>query len=228
MPQACSDTATLNVDTTGSDDVDITGDSTTYYAHRIDVVNNSGSTIIVSAVRWLDSSSHFLITELVPPLPDTLAPGAGMAVIFHFYGDTGQVYYDTLALTIQAGIADRGGKFIPNSTTPPVIYVNVKGATTTVPATVSIAAIPNSPELELYPNPSTGLVNMELEGAANATYEVMDILGQVVASHTGSGIWQWNASSATEAADGTYFVRAISSDASGYALVTTKRLVLQR
>jgi hypothetical protein len=222
MPQACSDTATVSVDTTGTDDVDVSGDSATYYAHRIDVVNNSNSTIVVSAVNWLDSSSHFLVTEIVPGLPDTLAPGAGMAVIFHFYGDTGQVYYDTLALTISNGTTWGGNKFSTLST-PGTMYISVRGIQTAPPATVTAQASPDAPNLLLYPNPSSGIVNMQLDGAQSATFEVFDVLGNVIASHTGEGTWQWDATSPGLASNGTYFIRATSGD-----LVATKRLVLQR
>ncbi len=192
MPQACSDTATVNVDTTGTDDVDLSGDSVTYYAHRIDVVNNSNTTIIVSAVSWVDSSSHFLISQIVPGLPDTLAPGAGMGVIVHFYGDSGQTFYDTLALTVQNGIAERGGKIIPLANSG-MFYVSVKGIAPEAPSSVAPVVTPSGLSLMLYPNPSSGLVTMELDGATNATFEVMDILGNVIARHVGTGTWQLDA-----------------------------------
>ncbi len=221
MPQACSDTATVDVDTTGTDDVDVSGDSTGYYAHRIDVVNNSNATVVVTAVNWVDSSSHFLITEIVPGLPDTLAPGAGMGVIFHFYGDSDMTFYDTLAFTVQNGITWRGGKPIPLSD-PGTLYVNVKGLSTPPPASVATVSAPNA-NLQLYPNPSSGIVNMQLDGSENTTFEVFDVLGNIIASHTGEGIWQWDATSAGLASNGTYFIRATSGD-----VVATKRLVLQR
>jgi Secretion system C-terminal sorting domain len=221
MPQACSDTATVNVDTTGTDDVDLAGDSVTYYAHRIDVINNSNATIIVTAVSWLDSSSHFLISQVVPELPDTLAPGAGMGVIVHFYGDSGQTFYDTLALTIQNGRTWYGGKPTPLSA-PGMMYINVKGTSTAATASVTTSAVPNASNLLLYPNPSSGMVTMQLDGATNAAFEVMDILGNVIASHVGMGTWQWDAT-ASGLSNGTYFIRASSGE-----LVATKRLVIQK
>ena len=219
MPQACSDTASVDVDTTGTDDVDVSGDSATYYAHRIDVVNNSNSKIVVTAVSWLDSSSHFLVTEIIPGLPDTLASGAGMAVIFHFYGDTGQVYYDTLALTISNGITQRG-RFTPMAS-PGTMLISVKGTELAAPASVT-SETPNALNLMLYPNPSSGLVNMELDGATTATFQVFDVLGNVIASHVGSGTWQFDAT-ASGLSNGTYFIRATSG-----GLVATKRLVIQK
>ena len=223
MPQSCSDTATVNVDTTGTDDVDVSGDSATYYAHRIDIVNNSNSTVIVSAVRFIDSSSHFYIYQFVPAVPDTLAPGAGMAVIIHFYGDTGQVYYDTLAVTINTGSTLFGGKGIPLTSTTSTLFINIKGAETAAPASVTGTDAQNGPDLMLYPNPSSGIVNMQLDGAVNATFQVFDVLGNVVAMHTGAGTWQWDATSGRLVSNGTYFIRA-----SNGTTVTTKRLVLQR
>ncbi len=220
MAQPCSDTETVDLDTTGTHDVDVTGDSVHEYAHRIDVVNNTNGTIIVSAVRFTDSSSHFYISQIVPGLPDTLSPGEGMAVIIHFYGDTGQAYYDTLALTIESG-RTWGGKYTPLAT-PGTIYINVKGVgTTAAPSIVSVTA-PNAPNLLLYPNPSAGLVNMQLNGTSIATFEVIDMLGNVIASHAGTGMWQLDAT-ASGLTNGTYFIRATSGTS-----VTTKRLVLQR
>jgi hypothetical protein len=220
MAQSCSDTETVSIDTTGTHDVDVTGDSVHEYAHRINIVNNTSGTIIVSAVRFTDSSSHFYIYQTVPGVPDTLAPGGEIGVIIHFYGDSGQTYYDTLAVTIENGIT-RGGKYTPLST-PGTMLINVKG--------VGIAASPASvadntpagPNLLLYPNPSSGLVTMQIDGATNATFQIMDILGNVIASHVGAGAWQLDATAAG-LANGTYFVRATSGTS-----VTTKRLVLQR
>ncbi len=220
MPQACSDTATVSIDTTGTQNVDVSGDSVHEYAHRIDVVNNTNGTIIVSAVQFIDSTTHFYIYQTVPGVTDTLAPGAEIGVIIHFYGDTGQAYYDTLAITIENGIT-RGGKYTPLST-PGTMYINVKGVgTAAAPASVADVT-PTGPNLLLYPNPSAGLVTMEINGATNATFEVMDILGNVVVSHVGSGTWQWDAT-ASGLANGTYFIRATSGTS-----VTTKRLVIQR
>ena len=220
MPQTCSDTESVSLDTTGTHDVSLSGDSGHYYAHRIDFTNNSTSTVIVSAVSWTHSSSHFLVSQIVPALPDTLAPSAEMAIIVHFYGDSsGTIYLDTLALTVEAGIAERGGRFTPQSG-PGILYVNFKGISNTV-SSVAAESVPNAPNLLLYPNPSTGVVNMELDGASNATFEVIDVLGNVIASHTGSGAWQWNANAL--GLDGTYFIRASNGNE-----VTTKRLVLQK
>lgn len=64
---------------------------------------------------------------------------------------------------------------------------------------------------------------MELDGATNATFQIFDVLGNVVAVHAGDGIWQWDATSAGIVSNGTYFIRA-----SNGTTVTTKRLVLQR
>lgn len=220
MPQACSDTATVDIDTTGVHDVDITGDSVTYYAHRIDIVNNTNNTIVVSQIRFIDSSSNFYIYQTIPGTPDTLAPGKGMAVIIHFYGDTGQTYYDTLAVTIQNGITIYGGKATPLSG-PSTLLIGLKGELLAAPASVANNT-PSGPILALYPNPSSGLVTMQIDGATNVTFQIMDILGNMVASHVGSGTWQWDATAAG-LANGTYFVRATSGTS-----VTTKRLVLQR
>ncbi len=222
MPQPCTDTVTVDVDTSGTDNVDISGDSGKYYAHRIDFVNTSKSTMIISAINWLDSSTHFLIAQTVPPLPDTLASGAGMAIIIHFYGDSsGTIYYDTLALTIESDRAFLVGKATPLSANTGVFLVKLRGLSA-APAGVTTPSVPAGPSLTLYPNPSSGIVNMEIDGATNATFEVVDILGNILASHGGSGTWQWDANS-YGISNGTYFIRASSGGS-----VTTKRLVIQR
>jgi len=226
MPQSCSDTETVDIDTTGIHDVDITGDSVSYYAHRIDIVNNTSSTITVTNVRFIDSTTHFYIYQTIPATPDTLAPGQGMAVIVHFYGDTGQTYYDTLAVTVQNGTAMHGGKGAPLSG-PSTFFISMKGHQTPTLLSAVHTTAQIMPNLELYPNPSAGIVNFELDGASSATYEVIDILGHVIANHTGSGLWKWDASM-SDASDGTYFIRATTLDASGNALTTTKRFVLAK
>ena len=187
-------------------------------------MNSSGSTLIVTGIHWLDSSSHFLVSQIVPGLPDTLAPGAELAVIVHFYGDsTGTIYHDTLAFTVAGGYADPFGKVTTQALQNGMFYVNVTGYSASAPAAVAHSALPHAPDLRVYPNPSSGAVNMELEGAANATFEITDVLGNVIARHTGSNDWQWDANSAGGPKDGTYFIRASNGNA-----VTTKRLALQR
>ena len=104
-------------------------------------------------------------------------------MIFHFYGDSDMTFYDTLAFTVQNGITWRGGKPIPLSD-PGTLYVNVKGLSTPPPASVATVSAPNA-NLQLYPNPSSGIVNMQLDGSENTTFEVFDVLGNIIASHTG-------------------------------------------
>jgi hypothetical protein len=84
--------------------------------------------------------------------------------------------------------------------------------------------------LQIYPNPSDGITNIELKGLSGVTFEVLNVLGNVVARHSGAAdVWQWNsASQATGLADGTYYVRAVGRDASGREVVLTRSLIVNR
>ncbi|HEY3875623.1 MAG TPA: choice-of-anchor D domain-containing protein [Candidatus Kapabacteria bacterium] len=223
MAQPCTDTETVDFDTSGMDDISVYGDSTRYYAHRVDFINNSNAALIISSVGWTHSSDHFLIVQTIPATPDTVQPGATFAIVFHFYGDsTGNIYRDTIALTIQNGITIHSKNFIPLANGPGTFLIAVNGLNAENPA----ASVPEAPQpialnLELYPNPTSGTIYAQLDGTGAATYQIYDLLGNVLATHTGTGLWQWDPNGIV--ADGTYFIRA-----SNGTTIVTKRFVIER
>jgi hypothetical protein len=189
-----SDTQNVNFNDTGVSTVDLSGDSG-FYSHRIDFVNNSSTALVVQNIV-LTNTSHFYIAQLVPGKPDTLQPGQKMGVIVHFYGDSsGTVYDDTLVATIDHALM--------------AFYVYIKGHSPVIENSGVTETAPQAARtLHIYPNPSQGVAEILLDGAQPTTFEVLDVLGNVVAHHEGSDAWEWNAIGLP---DGVYYIRATAN-----------------
>jgi len=147
----------------------------------------------------------------LPGVPDTVQPGGMFSMIVRFSGDSsGGVYLDTVVLTVG----------------DPTFYsIYLKGISfNPAPSGVTQDA-PNSAELRVFPNPSTGTTSLELVGVSEASYEVRDILGHLITQHSGVGAWQWSADAVPEA---IYYIHADGHDTQGHEFVTTRRLVIIR
>ena len=84
--------------------------------------------------------------------------------------------------------------------------------------------------LSVYPNPSTGMVNVNLGALRNAKVEVLDILGRVVAEARPSGSnWVWSGTTSQGAApNGSYILRATGLDSQNARVTLSSRLTLTR
>lgn len=205
-----NDTQQVYFNDTGTATVDLSG-SSGWHSFRVEFVNNSSTNLLVHAIR-LTSTSHFYIAQSIPGTPDTVAPDKKISVIIHFYGDSsGTVYYDTLVADIDHALTS--------------FYVYVRGHSPVIQSSGVAVSTSNQAELRIYPNPAHGMATLELEGTSTATYQVLDVLGNVIAQHSGVGPWQWNPENIV---GGTYYVRAEGHDASGREFITTRRIVLVR
>ncbi len=211
----CDDTQVVNMTDTVTKHINLSGDTTKWYVHRIEFVNNSSSTMRVVGIS-LTNTNHFYIFQTVPSVPDTLAPGEKISVIIHFYGDSsGTVYRDTMVVTVD------------NALLPYYFYMS--GYSFKAPAGVGSGSSTGGAELSVFPNPAKNAVQFELVGMHEVHYQVLDILGNVVAEHSGPNVWQWSGAmvSGALAMPGTYFVRAEGHDASGNGMITTRKIVME-
>ncbi|MDP4198179.1 MAG: T9SS type A sorting domain-containing protein [Bacteroidota bacterium] len=205
-----NDTQTVNFNDTGTATVNLSGDSG-WYSHRIEFVNNASVSLLVHSIV-LTNTSHFYIAQTLPATPDTVTPGKKISVIVHFYGDSsGTTFRDTIVVDIDHALTS--------------FYVYVKGQSPVIRTSGVATSTSAWAELRIYPNPTRGTTSLDLAGVSTATYEVLDMLGTVIATYHGAGPWQWNPENV---ADGTYYVRADGRDATGHEFITTRRIILTR
>jgi hypothetical protein len=101
----------------------------------------------------------------------------------------------------------------------------ISTATQTVTITTLAVAADLSSTIKLYPNPTTGVVNLDLSGqltSGKVTVEVYNVLGELIISRTVSGNSQQMIDLSTHAA-GTYTVRIRTADQ-----VLVKQVMLQQ
>jgi hypothetical protein len=99
IPPATSDTQTISLSEDTS--VKVSGDSVGAKPHRINLVNKSNETVTVLSTALTHSNNRFSIAQVLPGIPDTVAPGATFSIIVNFTGDTsGTVYLDTINMLI--------------------------------------------------------------------------------------------------------------------------------
>src|SRR5207248_1988982 len=149
---SASDTQSVLFNDTGTVNLALTGDSAHYRVHRIDFVNNSSISLVISDVALTSSNSHFTISQRLPGVPDTIKPGEKFSVIIHFFGDTsGTIYLDTIVLTIDHALTS--------------FYVRLNGLSfgskSAVPQNSGITPF----DIQSYPNPSSGLTTIRFSNA---------------------------------------------------------------
>ena len=95
-------------------------------------------------------------------------------------------------------------------------------------AGVSVAPTANV-EVAIMPNPSTGNVSIEANGARNLTAEIYDMLGNLVAVAKGGSqaIWNGHFGDGTVAAAGVYIVRISGVDSQGKEFLESQKLSIQ-
>ena len=210
---AARDTASVSLTDTTTKHIALVSDtSVNYYSHRVNVVNSTGSRIRIDTAYLTNTNHIYIAQQIHSKFPDTLVDGAWHSVIIHFYGDSSHtVYHDTLVVTMENALM--------------AYYFFVDGISTASTSGVLTLTRSAATDIRIYPNPSSGFANIQPVGLSSVTYDVLDILGNVVAQHTGAAEWQWNPGS--EANDGTYFVRATGRDADGHVVVVTRRFALK-
>ena len=211
---AAHDTAYIPFYSTGLKHLQLSGGSTTLL-HRVEFINNSSDTVKVTNVGWTHFSSHFHILTEIPALVATLLPGDSIAVLIEFIHDSSGTIHDTLTVTIDHALT--------------TISFPVDGYPGDVPPASVTNTSTQTPELNLYPNPMRGTMQIELIGVPLVTYEVMDILGNVLAKHAGASAWKWNGRTLEDEqlSAGSYFIRATGRDADNHDVTVTKRFVIE-
>lgn len=88
---------------------------------------------------------------------------------------------------------------------------------------VSVNEISNSMNFAVYPNPTNGIVTLELENTLNVTYKVIDLLGKELMVNTVSALIETVDLSALP--NGTYFIKVMDVDK---GISKTEKVVLHQ
>ncbi|MDP4219140.1 MAG: regulator [Bacteroidota bacterium] len=189
--ESASDTQAVLFNGMGTMNVTLSGDSARNRIHRIDFVNNSSVTLVITDVALTSSNDHFSISQLLPDVPDTLKPGEMFSMIVSFLGDTsGTVYQDTIVLMIDHAV------------TSSYIYLNGKSFATGQSG-VSIKSESVSNNIRISTNPFSNFTTIHYRSSISGHVQVymMNLLGSEVAHifsgelDAGEHTFPWNASS---------------------------------
>jgi hypothetical protein len=189
--------------------------STTTVTKTFDFVNSTGLTERVTSVS-LANGSHFSITGYDPHAPvDTLYSNDQLGISMQFDANTTGFYQDSLTIVTEAGLS-----------TPVIHRFNVE-AIREASSGVTLITMTSPVDITLSPNPTQGLVSINIGNAPRAQVEVFDLLGSEIANvpSVSAGSYTWNAGNLP---NGIYIVRASGTDENGSAFVISKRLVLER
>jgi hypothetical protein len=200
LAEVTRDTQTVRFSEMGGTTLALSGDSAAYRAHRIDFVNNSGIRLAIADAVLTTTDTHFSVSQILPSVPDTVAPGEMFSVIVHFTGDiSGTVYRDTVVLTINHAVTS--------------YYVYLNGNS----FGIDKSGVPQTPQVtstdfRIYPNPFTQWATISFTSPERVAAQVtiVNLLGVEVARifsgelDAGEHSLTWDASGM---APGMYFVR---------------------
>jgi hypothetical protein len=179
--EPASDTQTVLFNGTGSINLTLNSDSGRYRVHQINFVNNSSMALVITSAVLTNSNDHFVISQILPTLPDTIAPGKTFSMIIDFLGDTsGSIYQDTIVMTLDPSITHEVKERTLGQTS---FYVYLEGNSFS-----SNAAVPLIPDIAsrgflAFPNPfpnKTTITISPTESSA-ATITIVNLLGQEIA-----------------------------------------------
>ena len=197
------DTTTIPLQGDQTRSLSFTGDSSRSFVwYRFH--NNIADSITVLSAS-LAQGTYFSVSTTNPSLPVKLASAEVLEVSIQFTGPPG-TYDDTLVIVTEAGIVALR------------FPIDAVISSSDVRSGTSVAA-----NVNIFPNPSSGLVNVEVSDGRVTSIEILDALGSVVERLDASRT-TWDGS---QAANGVYFVRVavIGSDGKPYAM--TRRVVLE-
>jgi hypothetical protein len=178
--------------------------------------NNTTNPVKVISVSVKDGTHFAVVTPTSSDLPITLKPGDQMKVTLSFDANTNGYYNDELDIVTENGITSQAFS---------LQGIRKNGITAGVATSEALA-----PQISLSPNPSQGLVTIDIAGAGTRSIEIYDMLGSMIATYKNSNLWMWDGvqTNGQLARQGTYFVRASGLTDTGTPFVTTTKLVLDR
>jgi hypothetical protein len=201
------DTLSVDISPNALTEIPLQGSSRGRIARTIKFVNNLSKTIKVTDVS-LESGQNFTISLEYPSttLPITLKSGEFMLVDAELTTDSNGMFRDKLRITTEDGLT--------------VYSFDLSGERESV-SDVSEQALTSG--LKITPNPSSGPMTLEFAGTTSVRYEVLDLLGHVMASFSGQEPTTWKPASLSA---GSYIVRAKGVRVDGSPVTASQRIVI--
>jgi hypothetical protein len=175
------------------------------------IQNNLSTAVTINDLDFM-ANSNFTVTGTTTPLPVTLQPGDILGVQVNFEcGQTTGIYESDLQVMTAGAIAPVS---IPFQTLQQAAASVARAEASGVTITVS-------------PNPTRGIVRIEAKEATSARIEILNVLGQVVATSEGTS-FTWNGTiDGSSASAGVYFVRVSGMNSNGLEFVETEQIVVE-
>jgi hypothetical protein len=175
--------------------------------------NNQASDVTVESVD-LASGRYYSIRAIEhQALPFVLKPGEYFSVEFAVTTDTNGMYLDTLIVNTKNSLTSN--------------YFPLQAIRTGGIDVLSSVRIPDEEsyyQFSIYPNPASSVVHFEFPDAMHSEIEIVDILGNIVATGQAESSWQWERQSVSGSVvpDGNYIVR-VTIYRDGMPPLTTSR-----
>ncbi len=172
--------------------------------------NNGSTNVRVTSVSFTGSDSSYFNVAYAYRF-DTIAPGGTLFLLVELNAPTQRTYKADLVLTIQNGLVSQ--------------HFRINATRRSATQGVAPIAFANQHDFNVSPNPSHGTLNIEVPGAREATIQVYNVLGALVASQHATS-WRWNESS-SGLPNGTYVVRVIGKDLINATFTSSKMIVIE-
>lgn len=175
--------------------------------------NNLATAVTVTGLNFSGSSNaNFTVLGSTPTLPATLQAGEIMQIQVQFNCDqTPGFTTGTLQIQTQGGVQPQT-----------VVFQTFQQQAASVNRAQNGAV-----EISVSPNPTRGMVRIEVKDAVSAQIDVLTIMGDVVAS-TNATSWTWNGQiDGSNASTGTYIVRVTGMNHKGEQFVESRQIVVQ-
>lgn len=177
--------------------------------------NNLNTSLTVTNLRFVgEGAADFTLISTTPALPVVLAAGELLNITVRYNCDDTAGFHNAILQLNTAGSLQPQTFDFQTFQAAPLASVD---ATENHGVTIAVS-----------PNPSRGMVKIEVADAASARIDILNIMGATVASFEGL-TWTWNGQlDGTNVSSGTYLVRVSGTNVGGERFVTTRQIVIER
>lgn len=172
-------------------------------------VNNLDVDATVNKI-YLAEGTYFTITSTNPtPTPFVLHPGDKLTVIVKYSATDNLVHYDKLMIE-----ADH--QLVSTEFDLQAVQLVAASVANILPVGVAVS---------VSPNPASNFIKVDMSGIRSADVQIIDLLGNTVASAKANTTWRWDAMNIFA---GSYIVRIAGESVNGEQFVNSQRVVLTK
>ncbi len=178
-------------------------------------VNNLNVDVTVQSLS-MKEGTYYTITATNPSTtPFIIKPNETFTVTISFKASDGLVHKDALVIVADHNITST--------------EIGIEGINYSL-ASVKGAVLPEGVSVSVNPVPAKSDLTVTIAGIRSANIEVIDILGNTIATATTTGEWKWNGQTSvgSAASNGAYIVRIAGMSNDGSSFVTSKRVIIAK